>query len=149
MEHGQPVLKAKKMHTRLATLPSRQAAEHQRGGGVAGCGRFLEGDVDAAAGGVFDGLLGLVVEIVVPQAAAGTPHGGGVGHTGAGARATHPFERRTWPQSTRRTMEGRIDCGWVSELGRVYVCLRAGLDSGRTKEGGARERDQGRNVFAF
>jgi hypothetical protein len=119
------------------------------GGGVAHRGRFLEGDVDAAAGGVFDGLLGLVVEIVVPQAAAGTPHGGGVGHTGAGARATHPFERRTWPRSKRRTMEGGIDCGWVSELGRVYVCLRAGLDSGRTKEGGARERDQGRNVCAF
>ena len=121
------------------------------GGGVAHRGRFLEGDVDAAAGGAFDGLLGLVVEveIVVLQAAAGTPHGGGVGHTGAGARATHPFERRTWPRSKRRTMEGGIDCGWVSELGRVYVCLRAGLDSGRTKEGGARERDQGRNVCAF
>ena len=120
------------------------------GGGVAHRGRFLEGDVDAAAGGVFDGLLGLVVEIVVLQAAAVTPHGGGVGHTGAGARATHPFDRRTWPRSTRRTMEGGIDCGWTGRVwGRVDVCLRAGLGSGRTKEGGARERDQGRNVFAF
>ena len=34
------------------------------GGGVAHRGRFLEGDVDAAAGGVFDGLLGLVGEVV-------------------------------------------------------------------------------------
>ena len=34
------------------------------GGGVAHRGRFLESDVDAAAGGVFDGLLGLVGEIV-------------------------------------------------------------------------------------
>ena len=118
------------------------------GGGVAHRGRFLEGDVDAAAGGVFDGLLGLVV--VVLQPAAGTPHGGGVGHTGAGARATHPFDRRTWPRSTRRTMEGGIDCVWTGRVvTRVYVCLRAGLDSGRTKEGGARERDQGRNVLAF
>ncbi len=120
------------------------------GGGVAHRGRFLELDLDAAAGGVFDGLLGLVVEAVVLQAAAGRPHGGGVGHTGAGARATHPFERRTWPRSTRRTMEGGIDCGWTGRVwGRVDVCLRAGLGSGRTKEGGARERDQGRNVLAF
>ena len=138
------------MHKRLATLPSRQAADHQRGGGVADRGRFLEGNVDAAAGSVFDGLLGLVVEAVGLQAAAGRPHGGGVGHTGAGARATHPFDRRTWPRSTRRTMEGGIDCGWTGRVwGRVDVCLRAGLGSGRTKEGGARERDQGRNVCAF
>ena len=120
------------------------------GGGVAHRGRFLEMDLDAAAGGVFDGLLGLVVEAVVLQAAAGRPRGGGLGHTGAGARATHPFGRRTWPRSTRRTMEGGIDCGWTGRVwGRVDVCLRAGLGSGRTKEGGARERDQGRNVFAF
>ena len=65
-------------------------------GGVAHRGRFLEFDLDAAAGGVFDGLLGLVGEAVVLQAATGRPHGGGVGHTGAGARATHPFDRRTW-----------------------------------------------------
>jgi len=68
MEHVQPVWKAKKMHTRLATLPSRQAAEHQRGGGVAGCGRFLEEDVDAAAGGVFDGLANSAIWRVRPRA---------------------------------------------------------------------------------
>ena len=49
------------------------------GGGVAHRGRFLELDVDAAAGGVCDGLLGLVGEAVGSQAAAGRPHGGGVG----------------------------------------------------------------------
>jgi hypothetical protein len=38
------------------------------GGGVAHRGRLLEGDADAAASGVFDGLLGLVVEAVVLQA---------------------------------------------------------------------------------
>ena len=105
------------------------------GGGVAHRGRFLEMDLDAAAGGVFDGLLGLVGEVVGPQAAAGRPHGGGVGHTGAGARATHPFDRRTWPRSTRRTMEGGIDCVWS---GRVGTC-------GRVFASGARFwKDQGR-----
>ena len=32
-------------------------------------GRLLKGDVDAVAGGVFDGLFGLVGEVVVLQAA--------------------------------------------------------------------------------
>ena len=50
------------------------------GGGVAHRGRLLELDLDAAAGGVFDGLLGPAVEVVVLQAAArGVPHGGEVG----------------------------------------------------------------------
>ena len=40
---------------------------------------MLEGDADAAARGVFDGLFGLVVEEVVPQAATGRSHGGEVG----------------------------------------------------------------------
>ena len=64
------------------------------GSGVTHRGRFLESDVDTAAGGVFDGLLVPLVEAVVAQAAAGRPHGSGVGHTGVGARATHPFDRR-------------------------------------------------------
>ena len=92
-------------------------------GGVAHRGCFLELDLDAAAGGVFDGLLRLVVEVVAPQAAAGRPHGGGVGHTGAGARATHPFGRRTWPRSTRRRMEGGIDCMWMGGCGDVWTCV--------------------------
>ena len=41
------------------------------GGGVARRGRLLEGDADAAARGVFDGLLGLVVEVVGHQAVTG------------------------------------------------------------------------------
>jgi len=41
------------------------------GGGVAHRGRLLEGDADAAARGVFDGLLGLVVEVVGHQAVTG------------------------------------------------------------------------------
>jgi len=38
------------------------------GGGVAHRSRLLEGDADAAASGVFDGLFGLVAEAVVLQA---------------------------------------------------------------------------------
>ena len=36
---------------------------------------MLKLDLDATDGGVFDGLLGLVVEFVVLQAAMGRPHG--------------------------------------------------------------------------
>ena len=76
------------------------------GGGVAHRGRLLKLDLDATAGGVFDGLLGLVVEVVVAlQTATGRPQGSDVG---AGSRAIHPSDRRTWSQSTRRTMEGSI-----------------------------------------
>ena len=44
---------------------------------VPGC--VLDGDADAAARGVFNGLYGLVVEVVVPQAATGRSPGGEVG----------------------------------------------------------------------
>ena len=44
---------------------------------VRGC--VLEGDADAAARGVFDGLFGPVVEAVVLQAATGRSQGGEVG----------------------------------------------------------------------
>ena len=63
---------------------------------------------------VFDGLLGLVVEVIVLQAVAGRSQGG---EMGAGARATHPSDRRTWPRSTRRRMEGGIACTW--RMGKV------------------------------
>ena len=46
------------------------------GGGVAHRGRLLEGDADAAARGVFDGLFGLVVELVVLQTVTGRVAGG-------------------------------------------------------------------------
>ena len=61
-------------------------------GGVAHRGRLLKLDLDATAGGVFDGLLGLAVEFVdLPQAATGRPQGSDVG---AGARATRPPKGR-------------------------------------------------------
>lgn len=47
-----------------------------RGGGVAHRGRLLEGNADAAARGVSDGLFGLVAEAVVPQAVTGRVAGG-------------------------------------------------------------------------
>jgi len=62
------------------------------GGGVAHRGRLLECDIDAAARGVLDGLLGLVVEVVVLQAVAERSQGA---EMGAGARATQPSDRRT------------------------------------------------------
>ena len=46
------------------------------GGGVAHRGRLLEGNADAAARGVSDGLFGLVAEAVVPQAVTGRVAGG-------------------------------------------------------------------------
>ena len=54
--------------------PAARAAES--GGGVAHRGRLLEGDADAAARGVFDGLFGLVVELVVLQTVTGRVAGG-------------------------------------------------------------------------
>ena len=91
------------------------------GGGVAHRGRLLEGDADAAASGVFDGLLVLVVEAVPLQAVTGKSQGG---EMGAGARATHPSDRRTWPRSTRRTMKGGIAWMWRNVEGSARVCVR-------------------------
>ena len=78
---------------------------------VRGC--VLDGDAGAAARGVFDGLLGLVVEVVVLQAATGRSQG-------VMGALKHPSDRRTWPRSTRRTIEGSIarECGrWCRRLG--------------------------------
>ena len=94
------------------------------GGGAAHRGRLLELDLDAAAGGVFDGLLGLVVEAVLPQAATGRSQGI---EMGAGARAIHQSD----------IMCDRADGREGGPC--VYVCLRAELGSGRTEEGNARE----------
>ena len=91
------------------------------GGGVAHRGRFLESDIDTASRGVSDGPLGLVVEAIVLQAVAGRSQGG---EMGAGARATHPSDRRTWPRSTRRTMEGGIAWMWRTGEGSACVCVR-------------------------
>jgi hypothetical protein len=64
---------------------------------VGGC--VLEFDADAAARGVSDGLFGLLVEVVVPQAATGgrEAQGGEVGRY-TGASGDPPVrQRRTWP----------------------------------------------------
>merc|ERR1740130_1730966 len=56
--------------TNRSTTPSASRGEPgvgTPGGGVAHRGRLLELDFDAAARGVLDGLLGLVVELVVLQ----------------------------------------------------------------------------------
>ena len=129
-----------------------------RGGGVAHRGRLLESDIDTASRGVFDGLLGLVVEVIVLQAVAGRSQGG---EMGAGARATHPSDRRTWPRSTRRTMEGGIAWMWRNG-GRECVCVCAfASECGKVSAGQAKECVLGKgtcslsdmegkaNVFAF
>ena len=113
------------------------------GNGVAHRGRLLEGDADAAARGVFDSLLGLVVEFVVPQAVTERSQ---AAEMGAGARATHPSDRRTWPRSMRRTMEG--DIAWVRKVGKgacVCVCKQEQGGSARPSKECVRKV----NVFAF
>ena len=91
------------------------------GGSMTHRDRLLEDDADAAARGVFDGPFGLVIEVIVQQTVAGRSQGG---EMGAGARATHPSDRRTWPRSTRRTMEGGIAWMWRNG-GRECVCVCA------------------------
>ena len=117
-----------------------------RGGGVAHRGRLLESDIDTASRGVFDGPLGLVVEVIVLQAVAGRSHGG---EMGAGARATHPSDRRTWPRSTRRTMEGGIAWMWRNGEGSACACVRLRASAERflrAKQGMCVRKG---NVFAF
>ena len=69
-------------------------------------GRLLEGDADADARGVFDGLFSPLVQAVVLQAVMGRSQ---EGEMGMGARATHPSDRRT-----RHTMEGSI--AWNGDM---------------------------------
>ena len=53
---------------------------------------------------------------------------------GAGARATQPSDRRTWPRSMRRTMEGGI--AWVWKWGGERACAFASVGKlrGQSKE---------------
>ena len=117
-----------------------------RGGGVAHRGRFLEFDTDTASRGVSDGPLGLVVEVIVLQAVAERSQGG---EMGAGARATHPSDRRTWPRSTRRTMEGGIAWMWRNGERSACACVRLRASAERflrAKQGMCVRKG---NVFAF
>ena len=108
------------------------------GGGVAHRGHLLESDADAAAPGVFDGLFGFVIQIqvVAPQAATGRSQGGEIGGS--------TRDRRTWPRSTRRTMEGSI--AWMGKWEGV-VC--AFVSECRKFCGPSKEYVRKGNVFAF
>ena len=72
---------------------------------VRGCA--LEGNPDAAARSVFNDLFGLVIEVIVLQAATGRSQGVRGGYKGA--RVVRPPDRRT-----RRTIEGSI--AWMRVL---------------------------------
>ena len=111
-------------------------------------GRLLELDIDTAAHVVFYGLCGPVVEAVTPQAVAGRSQGG---EMGAGARATHPSDRRTWPRSTRRTMEGGIAWMWRNGEGSACACVCVRLRASAERFLRAKQRSvcSERNVFAF
>ena len=74
---------------RAGVSRASQASRARRaagGGAWRAGGRLLNFDFDVTADGVFDGLLGLVVEAVGLQAATGRPQGSGVG---AEVRAVH------------------------------------------------------------
>ena len=80
---------------------------------------MLGGDADVAARGVSDGLVGLVGEVVEPQAVTGRSQGG---EMGAGARATHLSDSRTWPVHAAHD-GGLHRLRW--EWGSVCVCVCA------------------------
>ena len=113
--------------------PAARAAES--GGGVAHRGRLLELDLNAAAGGVSDGLFGLVIEHVVLQAVTG---GGrrGVRWAREHARPTRPTGGRDHgPRDARWRAASRE---WGNGEGGVCLRLRSSAGS---------YAGQGRNVF--
>ena len=80
-------------------------------------GRSLEDQLEAAAGGRPEGLLGVVAEVVAPQPATGRCKR-------EGARTSrHPpvGQRRAWPRSTRRAGT------WAAAAGSVCVQAVYGL----------------------
>ena len=92
---------------------------------VHGC--VLEGDADAAARSVFNDLFGLVIEVIVLQAATGRSQGVRGGYKGA--RVVRPPDKRT-----RRTIEGSIAlvraqkaCRKQGAAGRKRKCVERGL----------------------
>ena len=109
-------------------------------GRVAHRGRLLKLESDAVGGGVFDDLLGLVVEAVVPQAATGRPQGSDVG---AGVRAIHSSDRRgglgphgaRWKAAHHRVDGNEKMGGYVSFCERIQEVLW-------TNEGMCSERDK-------
>ena len=77
------------------------------GGSMTHRDRLLEDDADAAARGVFDGLLGLVVEFVVPQAVTVRSHRG-VRLAQEHARPTRPTGGRVAVVHATHDGEGSI-----------------------------------------
>jgi hypothetical protein len=125
------------------------------GGGVAHRGRLLEGDADAAASGVFDGLLDLLVEVVVLQAVTEVAWGVRCGR----GSTRHPPVRQEDVTAVHAAHDGgehRVcACGrrrgvcvlasdGVQEVlqAKSKECVWKG-----TKEGMCLQRDNGRNVF--
>ena len=80
-------------------------------------GRSLEEQLEAAAGGRLEGLLGVVAEAVVLQAATGR------GKREGARTSRHPpvGQRRAWPRSTRRAGT------WAAAAGSLCVQAVYGL----------------------
>ena len=113
-----------------------------RGGGVAHRGRLLELDIDTASRGVFDGLLGLVVEVIVPQAVAGRSQG--VRRALEHARPTRPTGGRGRGGRWRAALRG---CG---ETGKGSVCVCAfASECGKVSAGQAKDRVFGKERVRF
>ena len=114
---------------------------------VRGC--VLEDYSDAAAPrGFFDGLFGLVAKgfgaLTVAEASAlqAATRGGRKGAR-VGIRVIHPPNRRTWPRSTRRTIEGSIT--WMMNAGGVQG---AGRTTRKGTKGASRNVQGRKEVFA-
>ena len=93
-----------------------------RGGGVAHRGRLLELDIDTASRGVFEGLFGLVVEAIVPQAVVGRSQGDEMGAR-EHARPTRPTVRQEDVAAVHAAGDGGWHCVDVEKWGRECVCV--------------------------
>ena len=93
-----------------------------RGGGVAHRGRLLELDIDTASRGVFEGLFGLVVEAIVPQAVVGRSQGDEMGAR-EHARPTRPTVRQEDVAAVHAAGDGGWHCVDVEKWGRERVCV--------------------------
>ena len=112
------------------------------GGGVAHRGRLLEGDADAAARDVFDGLFGLVVEAVTPHAVTGRVAGG----SGGRGSTRDPAVRQEDEAAVHAAHDGGGHRVGV-EMGRgACVCV---CECGKVMRAKARNVFRKGNVFAF